>query len=243
MSVRLAIRTLSTLLVIAASGLLGHQECRADMMSLTDLFGANDNAMITSGFFTYSFNKESVLNTTFPQGRGPTLDTVFVSTVPSGLTFAFIPPLSLAGSTQQNFNVTLFYTVTSTEPIIGAGLSFSARVPSSADNFTNPEANASVNETVTNDLTLKVFKTNDQQGNQTARNDQSAGVPATMFLSITDTVNVSIPVRGDGGSGQVPIDSLTNLFIVPEPSNFALTSIAGLVGLGAAWRGRRRSAA
>ena len=41
--------------------------------------------------------------------------------------------------------------------------------------------------------------------------------------------------------GTTPV-AILSLF-VPEPSNLALTSIAGLGGLGVAWRGRRRSAA
>jgi hypothetical protein len=243
MNLRLAIRALSTLLVIAASGWLGHRECRA-AMSLQDILGANDTATLTSGFLTYSFNKATVLSSTFPQDRAPTLATVFVSTVPSGLTFTFDPSLRVGGPTAQNFNVTLSYTVTSTASIIGAGLSFVSVVPDLADNnLSNPEASASVNEMVTNDLTLKVFRTNDQQSVQTLQNNQSASVPATMSLSITDTANVSISDRGNGATSQSELDSLTNTFFVPEPSSFALTSIATTVGLGVAWRGRRRSAA
>jgi hypothetical protein len=70
MNVRLAARALAALLVIAASGSLGHQECRA-AMSLKDILGNNDDATVTSGTGTFTPGHPSPgARTSGASGRG-----------------------------------------------------------------------------------------------------------------------------------------------------------------------------
>jgi len=236
-----ALHALIVVVAISSPGWTGLKECRADI-SLTDLFGKNNEATLTSGGLTFSFDKTDVLGSTFPMASAPTLDTVFVSTSGNAITFTFNPALSVSGAAAQNFDVTVIYTVTSDLPLYAAGLSFTGNVPAEIGNSSNPLANSSVTKMLSDGVNLNVFMKNDMNSVLSTQNNQSASLPdMPQMLTVTDTGNLSIPVRGGGGTGSATLNSFTNTFsAVPEPSSLVVASVSALIGVGVWWRGRKR---
>jgi hypothetical protein len=217
-------------------------ECRA-ATSLTDLFGKNNTATLTTQTLTFTFDKNDVLSSTFPQGSAPTFDTTFVETVPFGVKFSFTPMLMISGQAAQNFDVTIEYTVMSGAKFTAAGLSFSGAVPEMSDDSSNPNANASVTEKLDNGVNLNVFMTTNDKSVLSERTSQSAALPdLPEMLAVTDTGNLSIPARGGPGEGEAQITDFTNTFLtVPEPATFVNVSVAVvLIGAGMWWRIRKR---
>jgi hypothetical protein len=241
MNGRLPLHALLVVLVVAAPGWLGLQDCRAT--SIQDIID-NNNSKITVGNLTFAFTEKSVTSdpATPPPDvifTPPTTSSVDVTTVAGGLTFSFNPFLSLTTALAITQNIYITYTVTSTNNIGGAGLSFSGLA-------VDINTKSDVMETFTGQAeTLEVYSMKDSGGKVTGQNNQSTTFAnPQMTLSVTDNGILTTGVRGNGEKSTAQLSEITNTFsTIPEPASIVSATTGVLFVLGAWYRNRRRTAA
>jgi hypothetical protein len=231
-------RALIAIVVSSPFGGPGIGACRADLTIAS--IEKDDNGMISSGGFTYSFftnddgQDTSVTSDTFDNRYVVAAANVGVTVSGGMITFTFNPVPTLSGATSTSDSVTINYAVSFTSPIAAAGLSFVG----SADGAGATPASTTVTEMLSTGQMLKVFT----DGNGGGANNQSTSLPdLAMMLTVTDVGALSIPTRGAGATSNTSLTSETNTFApTPEPSSFVVAASSALAWLSFHWHRHRR---